>query len=75
MSNDAINDFSAALNNLLQTTGTLVQQQVELLNTGIKTAGELAEPLVKTTSELLGNVVNNLCQICQSIISVFMPKK
>ncbi|TLU87765.1 MAG: chlorosome envelope protein B [Chlorobium sp.] len=75
MSNDAINDFSVALNNLLTTVGTLAQQQVELLNIGIKTAGQLVEPLVKTSSDLIGNLCNSCCQIIQNITSTFSPKK
>ena len=75
MSNDAINDFSVALNNLLQTLGTLAQQQVELVGIGIKTAGQLVEPLVKTSSDLVGNLFTNCCQIIQNITSAFAPKK
>ncbi len=75
MSNDAINDFSVALNNVLQTLGTLAQQQVELVGIGIKTAGQLVEPLVKTSSDLVGNLFTNCCQIIQNITSAFAPKK
>ena len=75
MSNDAINDFSVALNNLLQTLGTLAQQQVELVGIGIKTAGQLVEPLVKTSSDLVGNLFTNCCQIIQNITSAFAPKQ
>ncbi|MEI7934637.1 MAG: chlorosome envelope protein B [Chlorobiaceae bacterium] len=75
MSNDAINDFSVAFNNLLQTIGTLAQQQVELVTIGIKTAGQLVEPLVKTSSDLVGNLFTNCCQIIQNITSALVPKK
>ncbi len=75
MSNDAINDFSVAFNNLLQTLGTLAQQQVDLVSIGIKTAGQLVEPLVKTSSELVGNLFTNCCQIIQNITSALAPKK
>jgi len=75
MSNDAINDFSVAFNNVLQTLGTLAQQQVELVGIGIKTAGQLVEPLVKTSSDLVGNLFTNCCQIIQNITSAFAPKK
>lgn len=75
MSNDAINDFSVALNNVLQTLGTLAQQQVELVGIGIKTAGQLVEPLVKTSSDLVGNLFTNCCQIIQNITSAFAPKQ
>ena len=75
MSNDAIHDFSVALNNLLTTAGTMAQQQVDLLNIGIKTAGQLIEPLVKTSSELIGNLFSNCCQIVQNIASSIFPQK
>ncbi len=75
MSNDAINDFSVALNNVLQTLGTLAQQQVELVGIGIKTAGQLVEPIVKSSSDLVGNLFTNCCQIIQNITSAFAPKK
>ncbi len=75
MSNDAINDFSVALNNLLQTLGTLAQQQVDLVGIGIKTAGQLVEPIVKSSSDLVGNLFTNCCQIIQNITSAFAPKQ
>ena len=75
MSNDAINDFSVALNNVLQTLGTLAQQQVELVGIGIKTAGQLVEPIVKSSSDLVGNLFTNCCQIIQNITSAFAPKQ
>ena len=75
MSNDAINDFSVALNNVLQTLGTLAQQQVDLVGIGIKTAGQLVEPIVKSSSDLVGNLFTNCCQIIQNITSAFAPKK
>ncbi len=75
MANEPINDFSVALNNLLKTVGTLAQQQLDLLNVGIKAAGQVIEPLVKTSSELLGNVINSLGQVLQSVTSAFAPKK
>jgi len=75
MSNDAISDFSVAFNSLLTTAGTLAQQQVDLLNIGIKTAGQLIEPLVKTSSDLLGSLLSNCCQIIQNITSSLCPQK
>ena len=75
MANEPINDVSVALNNLLKTVGTLAQQQLDLLNVGIKAAGQVIEPLVKTSSELLGNVINSLGQVLQSVTSAFAPKK
>ncbi len=86
MSNESINDFSVALNNLLKTVGTLVQQEIDLVNLGIKAAGQVIEPLVKTSSDLLGsavktssdllgNVLNTAGQVFQNVTSAFAPKK
>jgi chlorosome envelope protein B len=75
MSNDAISDFSVAFNNLLTTAGTLVQQQLDLLNIGIRTAGQLIEPVVKTSSDLIGNLLSNCCQLVQNIASSIFPQK
>ncbi len=75
MSNESINDFSVALNNILKTVGTLAQQQLELINLGFKAAGEVIEPLVKTSSDLVGNVLNSVGQIVQNITSALAPKK
>jgi chlorosome envelope protein B len=86
MSNESINDFSVALNNLLKTVGTLVQQEIDLVNLGIKAAGQVIEPLVKTSSDLLGNavkissdllgnVLNTAGQVVQNVTSAFAPKK
>jgi chlorosome envelope protein B len=86
MSNESINEFSVALNNLLKTVGTLAQQQVELLNLGIKAAGEVIEPLVKTSSDLagnaikissdlVGNILNTVGQLFQNVTSALAPKK
>jgi len=78
MANDPINDFSVALNGIVQTVGTLVQQLVELVNIGInavggaieplvKTAGQLVEPLVKSTSDLA-------CKVSTTVTPVFQGK-
>ncbi len=52
-----------------------LQQQVEFLNSGIKTAAQLAEPLGKTATELVGNVINTLNQVLQNISAALAPKK
>jgi chlorosome envelope protein B len=75
MSNESINDLSVAFNNILKTVETLVQQEIELLNMGIKAAGAVIEPLVKTSSDLVGNVLNTVGQIFQNITCAFTPKK
>ncbi len=53
MSNDAVQDFSVAFNNIVQSFGTLAQQSYELLNIGVKTVGQFIEPLVKTGCDLV----------------------
>ncbi len=75
MSNESINGLSVALNNILTTAGTLVQQEVDLLNMGIKAAGEVIVPLVKTSSDIVGNILNTVGQIIQNISCALIPKK
>ena len=69
------NDLSGAISTLIETFSKLAQQQVEMLNTGIKAVAQLAEPLGKTASELVGNVVGTLNQVLQNISSALAPKK
>ena len=68
------NDVSGAISNLIDTVGKLAQQQVELLNSGIKTATSLIEPLGKTATELAGNLVNALSQVLQTVSSAIAKK-
>jgi len=75
MSNGTNNDVSGAISNLLDTLGKLAKQQVELLNNGIKNAAQLAEPLGKTATDLVGNVISTLNQILQNLSSAIAPKK
>ncbi|NTW69498.1 MAG: chlorosome envelope protein B [Chlorobiaceae bacterium] len=69
------NDVSGAINNLLETVGKLGQQQIELLNSGIKTATQLIEPLGKTATDLVGNLLNAVNQVLQNISAAIAPKK
>ena len=69
------NDLSSAISNLIDTMGKLAQQQVELINAGIKTASQMVEPLAKTATDLLGNVVSTMNQVLQNISSAIAPKK
>lgn len=69
------NDFSVALNNLLDTAGKLAQQQVELVTSGVKAAAQIVEPLAKTAIDLVGSATNTFGQILQSISSAIAPKK
>ena len=68
------NDVSGAISNLFDTFVKLAQQQVELLNSGIKTATSLIEPLGKTATELAGNLVNALSQVLQSVSTAIARK-
>ena len=68
------NDVSGAISNLIDTVGKLAQQQVELLNSGIKTATSLIEPLGKTATDLAGNLLNALTQVLQSVSSAISKK-
>ena len=68
------NDVSGAISNLFDTVGKLAQQQVELLNSGIKTATSLIEPLGKTATELAGNLVNARSQVLQTVSSAIAKK-
>uniref|UniRef100_Q3AU56 Chlorosome envelope protein B n=1 Tax=Chlorobium chlorochromatii (strain CaD3) TaxID=340177 RepID=Q3AU56_CHLCH len=74
MSNGS-NDLSGAISNLIETMGKLAQQQVELINTGLKTAAQMAEPLSKTATDLLGNMVSTMNQMLQTISSAIAPKQ
>jgi chlorosome envelope protein B len=69
------NDLSSAISTLIETFGKLAQQQVELINNGLKAASELAQPLGKTATDLVGNVLSTLNQVLQNISSAIAPKK
>jgi chlorosome envelope protein B len=69
------NDVSGAISNLFETVGKLAQQQVELLNSGIKTATSLIEPLGKTATDLAGSLLNAFTQVLQSVSSAIASKK
>jgi chlorosome envelope protein B len=69
------NDVSGAVNNLIDTFGKLAQQQVEFLNSGIKTAGQLIQPLGKVATDLVGNVLNSLTQALQAVSSAIASNK
>ncbi len=75
MSNGTSNDVSGAISNLLDTLGKLAQQQVEMLTSGIKTASGLIEPLGKTATDLVSNLIGTLNQVLQSVSAAIAPKK
>jgi chlorosome envelope protein B len=75
MSNGTSNDLSGAISNLMETLGKLGQQQVEMINNGIKTASQMIEPLGKTSTDLMGNILNGVNQVLQSVSAATAPKK
>jgi hypothetical protein len=80
MSNDSVQDFSVAVNNFVQTLGTLAQQSFELLNIAVKTVGQIIEPLVKTGCDLVCKAPTTVASV-PPVTSVFQgssvstPKK
>jgi chlorosome envelope protein B len=75
MSNGTSNDLTGAISNLIETVGKLAQQQVELLNSGVKTAAGMIEPLGKTATDLVGNLLGAVNQVLQSVSSAVAPKR
>ncbi|NEX13060.1 chlorosome envelope protein B [Prosthecochloris sp. ZM] len=69
MANGSNNDLAGAISSLFDTFGKLGQQQVEMLNSGIKTASEMIEPLGKTMTDLAGNLANTVNQVLQNVSS------
>ncbi|MBC8524842.1 MAG: chlorosome envelope protein B [Chlorobium phaeobacteroides] len=69
MANESNNDLAGAISGLMETFTKLGQQQVEMLNNGIKSASEMAGPLGKTMTDLTGNVVDTVNQVLQNISS------
>lgn len=63
------NDLAGSISTLMDTFAKLGQQQVEMLNSGIKAATEMVEPLGKTMTDLGGNLVNTVNQVLQSVSS------
>ncbi|NEX13436.1 MAG: chlorosome envelope protein B [Prosthecochloris sp.] len=69
MANESNNDLAGAISGLMETFTKLGQQQVEMLNNGIKSASEMVGPLGKTMTDLTGNVVDTVNQVLQNISS------
>ncbi len=69
------NDLAAALSNLINTGGTLLQQSVELMTSGLKSTSQAIEPLGKSVIELAGSATNALNQTLQSVSAAIAPKK
>lgn len=75
MANETTNDFSAAISGLLDTAVKLVQQQADLVTSGVKAAVEIVEPLAKTAIDLIGSAANTAGQVLQNVTSSLAPKK
>ncbi len=75
MANETTNDLAAAFSNLLNTGGTLLQQSVELMTSGLKSTSQAIEPLGKSVIELAGNATNALNQTLQNVSAAIAPKK
>ncbi|MCF8384093.1 MAG: chlorosome envelope protein B [Chlorobium sp.] len=75
MANETSSEYASAVNNLMESVGKIGQMQVDLVNSGIKSATSVFEPLSKTSIELVGNVVNAVNQVLQNLSSAIAPKK
>lgn len=75
MANETTNDFSAAISGLLDTAVKIVQQQAELVTSGVKSVVEIIEPLAKTAIDLIGSAANTAGQVLQNVSSSLAPKK
>ncbi|MBZ4220057.1 MAG: chlorosome envelope protein B [Chlorobium sp.] len=71
MANETNNDFSVSISNIMDTLTKLGQQQAEILNNTIPAI----EPLVKTCTELISNVLGSANQALQSFSASIAPKK
>jgi chlorosome envelope protein B len=75
MANETSNEYTTAVNNLMDSVGKIGQMQVDLVTNGIKSATSVFEPLGKTSIEFAGNVVNAINQVLQNLSSAIAPKK
>ncbi len=67
MANGSNNDLAGAINGLVDTVAKLGQQQIEVLNSGLKTVSEMVGPLGKTMTDMMGNMANTLNQVLQNV--------
>lgn len=69
MSNGSSNDLAGAISGLVDTVAKLGQQQIEVLNNGLKTVSDMVGPLGKTMTDMMGNMANTLNQVLQNVSS------
>ena len=68
MSNGS-NDLAGAISGLMETVGKLGQQQIEVLNNGLKPVSDMVGPLGKTMTDLMGNMANTVNEVLQNVSS------
>ncbi|MEI8032223.1 MAG: chlorosome envelope protein B [Chlorobiaceae bacterium] len=75
MSNDQFSDLSAAVNNILQTAGTVPQQVINLATALFDACCSFVTPLGKTATDLASNATAQVTQVFQGAASAVTPKK
>lgn len=75
MANETSSEYQNAISNLMESVGKIGQMQVDLVNSGIKSATSVFEPLSKASIELAGNIANAVNQALQNVSSAIAPKK
>ncbi len=75
MANETANDFTSAINNLVDTLGKLGQMQVDLVTNGIKSVASAVEPLCNNATDLAGSAVKALTDTVQNVSTAIVPKQ
>jgi len=75
MSNGTNIDVSGAINTLTETAGKLFQMQVDVANNTLKALAEVAEPLGKAATDLVGSFAGMATQVLENVSSAVAPKK
>ncbi len=75
MANEANNDLSGAVSNLINTAGQLIRQEIDLLGAGFNAVVRVIEPLCKTAIDLVGSASNTVGGLLQNAASAIAPKK
>jgi chlorosome envelope protein B len=75
MSNGSNIDVSGAINTLTETFGKVFQLQVDIANNALNALTNVAEPLAKTATDLIGNFAGAATQVLQSVSNAIAPKK
>jgi chlorosome envelope protein B len=75
MSNGSNIDVSGAINTLTETFGKLFQMQMDIANNALNAMANVAEPLGKTATDLIGNFAGAATQVLQGVSNAIAPKK